>query len=147
MTSSKQVNIRKSLRQSLTNIPCDYSGQTTNLGVFSAYLYTPESCDGLQRHEHVMLPQGVLITAETPMCLNEFRSIIRIGSTLSHSRIHKTCPGYSCSCPRRTPCNDYVIRYVTTTKWHACSVGSAAVAISGTSSIASSSDKLSSCAA
>ena len=59
-----------------------------NLGVFSAYLYTPESCDGLQRHDHVMLPQGVLITVETPICLNGFRSIIRLGS--SHSRILKT---------------------------------------------------------
>ena len=83
MTSSKQVNNRKNLRQSITNIPCDDFGQTTNLGVFSAYLYTPESCDGLQRPDHVMLLQGVLITVETPICLNGFRSIIRIGSTLS----------------------------------------------------------------
>ena len=63
----------KELRQSITIIPYEDSGQTTNLGVLSAYLYTPESCDGLQRHEHVMLPQGVLITVETPMCLNGFR--------------------------------------------------------------------------
>ena len=90
MTSTKQVNIGKSLRQSVTNTPCDDSGQTVNLGVFSAYLYTPESCDGLQRHDHVMLPQGVLITVETSMCLNRFRAIIRIGSTLSHSRTLKT---------------------------------------------------------
>ena len=89
---------------------------------FSRPRYTPESCDGLQRHDHVMLLQGVLITVETPIYLNGFRSIIRIGSTLSHSRILKTCPGYSCSCPRRTPCNDYIIRYITTTRWHACSV-------------------------
>ena len=67
MTSSKQVNIRKNLIQSITNIPCDDFGQTTDLGVFSAYLYTPESCDGLQRHDHVMLPKGVLITVETPV--------------------------------------------------------------------------------
>ena len=83
MTSSKQVNNRKNLRQSITNIPCDDSGQTTDLGVLSAYLYTPESCDGLQRNDHVMLLQGVVITVQTPICLNVFRSIIRIGSTLS----------------------------------------------------------------
>ena len=32
---------------------------------FSRPRYTPESCDGLQRHDHVMLLQGVLITVET----------------------------------------------------------------------------------
>ena len=87
MTSSKQVNIRKSLRQSITNIPCDDSGQTTNLGVFSAYLYTHESCDGLQRHDHVMLPRGALMTIETPMCLNGFRSIFRMGHSMSDQRV------------------------------------------------------------
>ena len=85
MTPSKQVNIRKNLRQSITNIPCDDFGQTTDLGVSSAKLYTSESCDGLQRHDHVMLLQGVLIIVETPIYLNGFRSIIRIGSTLSHT--------------------------------------------------------------
>ena len=68
----------------MRQLPCDDSGQTTHMGVVSAYLYTPESCDGLERHDHGMLPQGVLITVATPMCLNGFRSIIRIGSTLPH---------------------------------------------------------------
>ena len=109
MTSSKQVNIRKNLRQSITNkLRADYGS-----GRFLGQVI---------RHDHVMLLQGVLIIVETPIYLNRFRSIIRIGSTLSHSRILKTCPGYSCSCPRRTPCNDYIIRYITTTRWHACSV-------------------------
>ena len=49
-----------------------------------------ESRDVLMRHDHVMFPQGDLCIVEAPMCLNGFPSIIRIGSTLSHSRILKT---------------------------------------------------------
>ena len=94
MTSSKQVNIRKNLIQSITNIPCDDFGQTTDLGVFSAYLYTPESCDGLQRHDHVMLPKGVLITVETPVSKRVSLNHPYRFNTITHpSHIYiPTCP-------------------------------------------------------
>ena len=48
------------------------SGRVTTPGrlpiwAFSRPIYMPESRDGLQRHDHVMLPKGVLITVETPV--------------------------------------------------------------------------------
>ena len=75
------MNIRKSLRQSKqTSLPCNDSEQNTNLGVAVRISITRITW----RFNATWSCHQGWNTVETPMFLNWFRSIIRIGSTLSH---------------------------------------------------------------
>ena len=65
-----------------------------------------------------MLPKGVLITVETPMCLNGFRSIIRIGSTLSHIANDMTDDGDMMRERRQL----YALGNVLSRRFHMCSI-------------------------